>query len=34
VEALTHADEEPDGEAKPARPEGKIISFTDLKKDK
>ena len=34
VEALTHADEEPHGEAKPARPEGKIISFTDLKKDK
>ena len=34
VEALTHADEEPDGEARPARPEGKIISFTDLKKDK
>ena len=34
VEALTHADEEPQGEATPVKPEGKIISFTDLKKDK
>lgn len=34
VDTLTHADKESQGEAAPVRPEGKIISFTDIKKDK
>lgn len=34
VDALSYADEDTQGEATPVKPEGKIISFTDLKKDK
>jgi hypothetical protein len=34
VDTLTHADKESQGEAAPVKPEGKIISFTDIKKDK
>jgi len=34
VDTLTHADAESQGEAAPVKPEGKIISLADIKKDK
>ena len=34
VDTPNYADEESQSEASPIKPEGKVISFTDLKKDK
>ena len=33
-QASTHAEDESNGQAEPTKSEGKVISFTDLKKDK